>query len=50
MIEVLDKNFQTLYPKLESAINNASFIAIDAEFTGINSEDNAKHRLGSLMN
>ncbi|XP_076754248.1 pre-piRNA 3'-exonuclease trimmer [Xylocopa sonorina] len=45
MIEVSEKNFQSLYPELESVINNASFIAIDAEFTGIHSEENLKPSL-----
>lgn len=50
MNEVLKKNFKTLYPKLEIAVNNATFIAIDAEFTGLYSEEKLKHRLGLFKN
>lgn len=48
MNEVLDKDFKILYPRLESDIRNATFIAIDAEFTGIYSEEVVKYRLGSF--
>lgn len=39
MIEVTNENFNTIYPHLESALKNASFIGIDTELTGINVED-----------
>ncbi|OAD62005.1 Poly(A)-specific ribonuclease PARN-like domain-containing protein 1 [Eufriesea mexicana] len=45
MNEVLDKNFKTLYPRLETDIRNATFIAIDAEFTGIYSREDVKYSL-----
>lgn len=45
MNEVSEENFKSLYPELKRAINNASFITIDAEFTGINSEEGFKHSL-----
>ncbi|CAL7951721.1 unnamed protein product [Xylocopa violacea] len=45
MIEISNENFKILYPQLKDTINNASFIAIDAEFTGIHSEENSKHSL-----
>ncbi|XP_011631295.1 pre-piRNA 3'-exonuclease trimmer-like isoform X2 [Pogonomyrmex barbatus] len=35
MIEVTNQNFNEIYPHLEHAMKNASFIAIDGEFTGI---------------
>lgn len=35
MVEVNNKNFKKLFPKIEIAIKNASFISIDAEFSGI---------------
>ncbi|KOC67680.1 Poly(A)-specific ribonuclease PARN-like domain-containing protein 1 [Habropoda laboriosa] len=43
MIEVSKTNFKHLYPTLSDAIDNASFISIDAEFTGINTEEDMKH-------
>lgn len=45
MKEVLDSNFETLYPQIESAVNNANFIAIDAEFSGMYSDERLKNRL-----
>ncbi|XP_076232531.1 pre-piRNA 3'-exonuclease trimmer isoform X2 [Calliopsis andreniformis] len=45
MKEVLDKNFNRVYPRLEEAVKNASFIAIDAEFTGIQSSEVLKYSL-----
>lgn len=44
MIDVTNENFNTIYPHLESALKDASFIGIDTEFTGINVED-VKNRL-----
>ncbi|XP_043260056.1 pre-piRNA 3'-exonuclease trimmer-like [Colletes gigas] len=45
MNEVLNNNFKELYPELETTIKNASFIAFDAEFTGIQSDDYFKYSL-----
>ena len=39
MIEVTNQNFNKVYPHLEHTLKNASFIAIDGEFTGIESDD-----------
>ncbi|GAB1859301.1 Poly(A)-specific ribonuclease PARN-like domain-containing protein 1 [Camponotus japonicus] len=39
MLEVTNQNFNTIYPHLEHALKNASFIAIDTELTGINVDD-----------
>ena len=50
MNEVVDKNFKTLYPKIEEAIKKASFISIDAEFTGIQSSEVLKYRLELILN
>lgn len=50
MNEVLKTNFKTLYPKLEIAVNNATFIAIDAEFTGLYSEEKLKHSFFDSFN
>lgn len=49
MNDVTDKSFWNVYPKLETAINNASFIAIDAEFTGIHSGESVKFSLFDLL-
>ncbi|KAK0160853.1 hypothetical protein PV328_008219 [Microctonus aethiopoides] len=35
MDNIVNSNFKQLYPKVENALKNASFIAIDAEFSGI---------------
>lgn len=35
MNNIVNSNFKQLYPKVENALKNASFIAIDAEFSGI---------------
>lgn len=45
MIEVTNENFNKVYPHLEHTLKNASFIAIDGEFTGIEEGDNVKNRL-----
>nr|XP_033323389.1 pre-piRNA 3'-exonuclease trimmer-like isoform X1 [Megalopta genalis] len=45
MEEVLDNNFDEIYPDIESTIKNATFISIDAEFTGIQSNDQIKYSL-----
>ena len=45
MEEVLDSNFEVLYPQIENAVNNANFITIDAEFSGMYSEKRLIHRL-----
>ncbi|XP_015111396.1 pre-piRNA 3'-exonuclease trimmer [Diachasma alloeum] len=39
MNEILDENFRSYYSKIEDTFKNASFIAIDAEFSGIDSEN-----------
>ncbi|XP_018058085.1 PREDICTED: poly(A)-specific ribonuclease PARN-like domain-containing protein 1 isoform X1 [Atta colombica] len=39
MIEVTNQNFNKVYPHLEHTLKNASFIAVDGEFTGIESDD-----------
>ncbi|XP_018394425.1 PREDICTED: poly(A)-specific ribonuclease PARN-like domain-containing protein 1 [Cyphomyrmex costatus] len=39
MIEVTNQNFNNVYPHLEHTLKNASFIAIDGEFTGIEGDD-----------
>lgn len=44
MIEVTNQNFNEVYPQLEHTLKNASFIAIDGEFTGIEGDD-AENRL-----
>lgn len=44
MIEITNQNFNKVYPHLEHTLKNASFIAIDGEFTGIEGND-AKNRL-----
>lgn len=44
MIEVTSENFNTIYPHFERVLKDASFIAIDTEFTGLNVED-IKNRL-----
>ncbi|KAF7995092.1 hypothetical protein HCN44_004564 [Aphidius gifuensis] len=36
MNEILDNNFKEFYPKISTALKEASFIGIDCEFTGIN--------------
>lgn len=48
MIEVTNQNFNKLYPHLEHTLKNASFIAIDGEFTGIEGDD-AKNRLVCIL-
>lgn len=49
MNDVIDQNFKQLYPKLEEAIKKASFITIDAEFSGIQSKEVLKYRLGFVV-
>lgn len=44
MIEITNQNFNKVYPHLEHTLKNASFIAIDGEFTGIEGDD-AKNSL-----
>lgn len=44
MLEVTNQNFNTVYPHLERALKDASFIAIDTELTGLNVDD-VKNRL-----
>ncbi|XP_076646036.1 pre-piRNA 3'-exonuclease trimmer [Halictus rubicundus] len=39
MNEVVDQNFEELYPDIENSIKNASFISIDSEFSGLQSFD-----------
>lgn len=43
MIDVTNRNFGQIYPHLERALKDASFIAIDTELTGL--EVDAKIRL-----
>ncbi|XP_033190589.1 pre-piRNA 3'-exonuclease trimmer isoform X2 [Bombus vancouverensis nearcticus] len=50
MNEVLNSNFDAVYPRIENAINNAAFIAIDAEMSGIHSERNLKNSLFDTLN
>ncbi|XP_043507730.1 pre-piRNA 3'-exonuclease trimmer-like isoform X2 [Frieseomelitta varia] len=50
MQEVVDSNFDALYPQIENAVNNANFITIDAEFSGIYSEEHLKHSLFDSLN
>lgn len=38
MNEILDENFKNFYPKIENTLKNASFVAIDAEFSGIDND------------
>ncbi|KMQ98242.1 poly -specific ribonuclease parn-like domain-containing protein 1 protein [Lasius niger] len=49
MIEVTNENFSTIYPHLERVLKDASFIAIDTEFTGIN-VDEVKNSLFDSIN
>ncbi|KAK9302513.1 hypothetical protein QLX08_005504 [Tetragonisca angustula] len=50
MEEVLDSNFEVLYPQIENAVNNANFITIDAEFSGMYSEKRLIHSLFDTLN
>nr|XP_031827939.1 pre-piRNA 3'-exonuclease trimmer-like isoform X1 [Nomia melanderi] len=43
MKDIIDKNFEESYPDVHSAIKEASFVAIDTEFTGIQSNDGQKY-------
>ncbi|CAK9831519.1 Pre-piRNA 3'-exonuclease trimmer [Anthophora retusa] len=43
MYEVLDENFENSFQMLFDAVSKASFITIDTEFTGINTEENFRH-------
>lgn len=45
MEEVTIKNFNSIYPKLEETLRNATFISIDSEFTGIKVDDKYKESL-----
>ncbi len=36
-MEVTSQNFQSVLPEVLSAIEEANFVAVDAEFTGLNS-------------
>ncbi|XP_053994436.1 pre-piRNA 3'-exonuclease trimmer-like [Hylaeus volcanicus] len=45
MNEILENNFNENFLKLENDVKNASFIAIDAEFTGIQSGEDFKYSL-----
>ncbi|XP_022243019.1 pre-piRNA 3'-exonuclease trimmer-like [Limulus polyphemus] len=42
MVEVLSSRFDAIFPKIESSINQAAFIAIDTEFTGLNTGPSTK--------
>ncbi|XP_078035715.1 pre-piRNA 3'-exonuclease trimmer isoform X2 [Augochlora pura] len=50
MNEVLDNNFHQIYQDISIDLKNASFIAIDAEFTGIQSGDRLKYSLFDQIN
>lgn len=39
MNEILDNNFINNYDKIKLSLKNATFIAIDAEFSGIKEEN-----------
>ncbi|CAK9798256.1 Pre-piRNA 3'-exonuclease trimmer [Anthophora plagiata] len=43
MYEILDENFETSFGMLLDAVSKASFITIDTEFTGINTEESLRH-------
>ncbi|KAL2748212.1 pre-piRNA 3'-exonuclease trimmer-like isoform X1 [Vespula maculifrons] len=42
MISVNKQNFQKLYPTIKTSLENAQVIAIDAEFSGLESDDSSK--------
>ena len=46
MYEVTDKNFEELLPKIEEILRNATFLSIDAEFSGLKTDMLIKERLG----
>ena len=50
MNEILNSNFDAVYPRIENAINNAAFIAIDSEMSGIHSERDLKNSLFDTLN
>lgn len=39
MVDVTKHNFEALLPEIAQKINKATFIAVDAEYTGIYAED-----------
>lgn len=45
MIEVTDQNFETLYPKIEETLKNATFFSIDTEFSGVKTDFFVKESL-----
>ncbi|KAK0043956.1 poly(A)-specific ribonuclease PARN-like domain-containing protein 1 [Biomphalaria pfeifferi] len=45
MFEVTRQNFDSLFPKIEYAIENADFISIDTEFTGLYYDEHCKPSL-----
>lgn len=52
MNRVTNENFKETYPHVERALKNASFIAIDAEFSGLISstgEEPSRTRLDSFL-
>lgn len=49
MINVNRQNFQKLYPTIKTSLENAQVIAIDAEFSGLESDESSKSRLVCLF-
>ncbi|KZC12235.1 Poly(A)-specific ribonuclease PARN-like domain-containing protein 1 [Dufourea novaeangliae] len=45
MYDVVESNIEELYPDIKDTIKNASFIAFDAEFSGIQSDEQMKYSL-----
>ncbi|XP_071944253.1 poly(A)-specific ribonuclease PNLDC1-like [Antedon mediterranea] len=45
MCEVLKSNFDEIYPEIEDAIKESSFIAIDLEFTGLHIQDSCNNMM-----
>ena len=50
MCDVTRDNFETLLPDIERHILNSSFIAFDAEFTGLTPHSNVKTRCVTFYN
>lgn len=48
MNEIGTNNFKTKYPMIEESIKAASFISIDAEFTGLQTSEHFNNRLDLL--
>ncbi|KAF7409761.1 hypothetical protein HZH68_004142 [Vespula germanica] len=45
MINISKQNFQKMYPTVKTSLENAQVIAIDAEFSGLESDDSSKPSL-----